>query len=351
MRKLSTALLPVILVLLVVTSSFSQEPAPSVSVAPNAPKDKPVDATAEQARKIEEAIRPYIEMAKKSYPEARDRFLRGLPPKHSFFVTTRLTDSTGKFEQVFIAVREIKQRLITGQIWSEIHLVPGYKAGDTYSFSEDAVIDWTITRPDGTEEGNFVGKFLDSYQPEEAESETWRETPATPAKMNQRIDEAANKNQASAPIPLIALYDIGYPRDAKEHADLDAQAVLLLTVLVQSQAELPIKRAYVVLGGHEIELRKLKQMLSKQNPSNNVAAKTFGAYREDSLYLLPMYLRTKTSDLMVDLTQNRQKVKVATFGTPLPPEVSALPAKTPTGINIQTALDLFLKREFPSFFQ
>jgi len=43
--------------------------------------------------------------------------------------------------------------------------VTGYKHGDTYSFPEADLLDWTISKPDGTEEGNFVGKFLDTYQP------------------------------------------------------------------------------------------------------------------------------------------------------------------------------------------
>ena len=30
---------------------------------------------------------------------------------------------------------------------------------------ESDVLDWTISKPDGTEEGNFVGKFLDTYKP------------------------------------------------------------------------------------------------------------------------------------------------------------------------------------------
>jgi hypothetical protein len=28
-----------------------------------------------------------------------------------------------------------------------------------------ALLDWLITRPDGTEEGNVVGKFIDTYRP------------------------------------------------------------------------------------------------------------------------------------------------------------------------------------------
>jgi hypothetical protein len=30
-----------------------------------------------------------------------------------------------------------------------------------YSFQESELVDWLISRPDGSEEGNVVGKFLD----------------------------------------------------------------------------------------------------------------------------------------------------------------------------------------------
>jgi hypothetical protein len=43
--------------------------------------------------------------------------------------------------------------------------VHGYSLGDRYAFPESELRDWLITRPDGTEEGNFVGRFLDSYEP------------------------------------------------------------------------------------------------------------------------------------------------------------------------------------------
>jgi hypothetical protein len=40
----------------------------------------------------------------------------------------------------------------------------GYKNADPYRFPESAIIDWTISRPDGTEEGKVVGKFVENYQ-------------------------------------------------------------------------------------------------------------------------------------------------------------------------------------------
>jgi hypothetical protein len=42
--------------------------------------------------------------------------------------------------------------------------VKGFKNTDPHSFPESELIDWLISRPDGTEEGNVVGKFLDEWQ-------------------------------------------------------------------------------------------------------------------------------------------------------------------------------------------
>ena len=131
----------------------------------NAPADRPQDVTADEARKFQDAIRPYVQKAKETYPDAKKRYLDGLPPKHVFFVTARLTDATGRWEQVFVEVKEIKNGIIRGIIASEIRLVSKFKYADQYSFPESDLIDWTISKPDGTEEGNFVGKFLDTYKP------------------------------------------------------------------------------------------------------------------------------------------------------------------------------------------
>lgn len=334
--------------LLVSAAAAAQE----VSVAPNAPKDKPVNVTGDEVRQFEEAIRPHVETARKTYPQARERFQKGLPPKHTFFVTTKLRDAAGRFEQVFVAVREIKGGRISGRIWSDITLVSGYKLGDAYTFPESELVDWTISRPDGTEEGNFVGKFLETYQPARiTEAPAWRDQPATPERMNQRIEEAAVRYQSEAPIPRVVLYDIAYPHDAREYAALDGHALMLTTALSQERAELPLKRVYVSAGGKEIELKAVRQVLSEQADAGSATAKTFGAFRADTLYLLPMYLRMSPGDLMVDFGGNRTGFKVATMGTPVPDEISNLPTKAPTGAGpSDKALEDFVRREFPSFF-
>jgi len=135
-------------------------------LAPNAPEDKPVAVTKGTVSKFEQAIAPYIAQGQKTYPDARKRYLAGLPPKHIFFVTVRLTDDSGKFEIVFVRLLKIdvEKAEFSGRIESPIEIVGGYYRGKELTLPEDRVIDWTISLPDGTEEGNAVGKFLDGYQ-------------------------------------------------------------------------------------------------------------------------------------------------------------------------------------------
>jgi hypothetical protein len=46
-----------------------------------------------------------------------------------------------------------------------VDIVHGYRLGDRYTFPESELRDWLIAKPDGSEEGNYVGKFLDGYEP------------------------------------------------------------------------------------------------------------------------------------------------------------------------------------------
>jgi hypothetical protein len=349
---MKSILISVAMILSVSSAAISQQPKQDVYVAPNAPKDKQISAADREAQQIEAAIKPYIEKARNTYPQAKTRFLNGLPPKHTFFITTRLHDGLRRFEQVFIAVKEIKDGKISGVIASEIRLISGYREGDSYSFSESELIDWTISKPDGTEEGNFVGNFLDSYRPTvHVESAEWRDTPATPARMSQRIEEAAIKFQANAPVPRLVLYDIGYPHSDQEYAALDGNAVILFTAISQDREELPLQRVYVLSDGKEIELSLLKSVLAEVPESDKASLKTFGRFRADALYLLPMSLRVKTTDLMVQFQKSEKILKVATFGTPLSAEVSRLSLTKTSGAGpSQSALEAFIKREYPSFF-
>lgn len=157
MKKITRALAIGSLLLLSLTS-YAQD----VYVSPNAPKDTPAYLSEDEIK----LLMPYIRKAKAAYPDAKRRFQAGLPLRNTFFVTTRIMERQGSeevIEQVFVAVTEISNGFITGKVWNDSLRIKSHKKGDKYRLSENDVIDWLITKPDGTEEGNFVGKFLDEY--------------------------------------------------------------------------------------------------------------------------------------------------------------------------------------------
>ncbi|MBL1177767.1 DUF2314 domain-containing protein [Pantanalinema sp. GBBB05] len=146
-------------------NSASSNLPPNPKLAPNAPQDQPIEVKDQaEVKAYQAAIASYVEKARKTYPEAKRRYLAGLSAGYHFFVVTNLRDGLGTSEQVFVAVARITDDRITGRIASNIIGVKGFKNGDPYTFPESELVDWVITRPDGTEEGNVVGKFLDEWQ-------------------------------------------------------------------------------------------------------------------------------------------------------------------------------------------
>ncbi len=57
------------------------------------------------------------------------------------------------------------ERSRAASIQSSLDIVENYKTGQRITFPETDIDNWVIVRPDGTEEGNYVGKFLDTYKP------------------------------------------------------------------------------------------------------------------------------------------------------------------------------------------
>ncbi len=148
--------------------------APQVPVAPQiapqtGPPDKRTRAEGQEAmRKMDKAVAPYVARAKKTWPDAKIRYWKGLPKGSQLYVTYRLRENKGKQQEtVFVAVKSIntKNSIIVGKIANVLTTVRTFKTGQWVKFPESGLLDWTITRPDGTEEGNVVGKFLNTYKP------------------------------------------------------------------------------------------------------------------------------------------------------------------------------------------
>ena len=137
------------------------------------PTDRPVSATERcQLEEMHRVTAPLTEQARATYPDAKRRFLARELPRDRFFVTTRLHDPAGREEQIFVVVDSIRDGRISGRIASPVRLIAGYRMNQPHAVDEAALIDWTVSRPDGTEEGNVVGKFFDTYKPKACPSKT-----------------------------------------------------------------------------------------------------------------------------------------------------------------------------------
>ena len=127
------------------------------------PEDQPITCAPGKGMALWEAIQPYVAEARETYPEAKARWQLGLPAGQRFFITALFHHSETEVEQVFVLVDQIQDGVVSGRIGSD-PIGHEYKVWDSYAFSEQDLLDWTIQHPNGREEGNYVGKFIDQFQ-------------------------------------------------------------------------------------------------------------------------------------------------------------------------------------------
>jgi hypothetical protein len=179
---------------------------------------------------------------------------------------------------------------------------------------------------------------------------TWRARPATPERMNQRLEDAAAQAMGHPPLPFVSLYDIGYPNDRAEYTALNGHCVFLLTLVAPQRARLPVKRVYVNVDGQQVELKLIHMVLSDLSGTNTAAVRTFGPFRCEALYLLPIRFRAERRPLLADLG-DQKGAEVAVFRSPVSSSVAAfMEARVSDEGPAAQALDVFVRREYPGFF-
>lgn len=142
-----------------------------VAAQSNAPPDQPMTVNpGKAAEAYERAIAPYVAKARASYPAAKKRFLRGLPPGYTFTVYFRAYQSADKshkeaVEDLYVIVDAIKDGKIYGRINNKPIALTKYRLGDPVRFSESRIMNWVVLRPDGSEESNELGNFTDHWKP------------------------------------------------------------------------------------------------------------------------------------------------------------------------------------------
>jgi hypothetical protein len=81
----------------------------------------------------------------------------------------------------FMSVDRVDAGTITGRISSQPGIVHGFNLDDIYRVAETEILDWSVTMPDGSEKGNFVGRFEDTL-PRDIQCQIARDLTSFPTK-------------------------------------------------------------------------------------------------------------------------------------------------------------------------
>ncbi|WP_407442410.1 hypothetical protein [Fibrobacter sp.] len=130
------------------------------------PKDNPLAIREGNQDKFAQMIAPYIEMAKRTFPDVKKKFLAGVYQKEHRILQVQITlsDKNGLNEMTFMKVLGCKGDFFKGVINNDLRMVKGYAYGDTISFMQNEILNWVVQDSTGREEGNFVGKAIEAIQ-------------------------------------------------------------------------------------------------------------------------------------------------------------------------------------------
>jgi len=152
----------------------------------------------------------------------------------------------------------------------------------------------------------------------------WSHGSVSNAALDARLAAAAVQYRSYAPVPRIAFFDLAYPKDSTEAAAMNGYAVLVVTAVVQDSTELPLPHVYVrsVSGDHELPL--IARVASWLPATDTIVRATFGRFRLDASYLLPLTARASQGDLLVDFAIHRQGFRLIHFAGDVPEPVRRL---------------------------
>jgi hypothetical protein len=172
----------------------------------------------------------------------------------------------------------------------------------------------------------------------------------TPQTVNEQIRSSAVAQQAlGTAAARIGLYTITWAQDAAELDALAQNAVLMVTVISQTQAELPVKRVYLVTpDGKQTTLRQLN-MWRGSIGAKTLAYTQLGKFLQDAFYLIPAAAARRTGEVQIDFAINRAGFVLVQLPT-IAQDLGYEPHDPAPGAQVDNAALLgMMKREFPGF--
>jgi hypothetical protein len=135
----------------------AQAPAPVVLTAATAP------AGVRQAlARDESALADPVREALRTLPQAKKKFLAGLPNGDQFLLSVRVIATDTSFRQASARVLGWHGNTVQALLLPNASDAAPAAEPTPVSFPETAVVDWTLLRASGREEGNYVGRYTDT---------------------------------------------------------------------------------------------------------------------------------------------------------------------------------------------
>jgi hypothetical protein len=174
----------------------------------------------------------------------------------------------------------------------------------------------------------------------------------TPADMTERLEKAAMRTKEQAPKGAArgSSIDFCWPSSAEEYQAIGKYVLVLVSVVTQDAAELPLRRVYVTVNGEQTELAKLSSQ-RRDVKKGSTTHPILGPVREDGFYVAPAGLMMRDGYLQADFAIRRSNFNLYKLpGTP-PDFVKAdndpMPARDATPN--MPALKALLTREYQGF--
>jgi hypothetical protein len=174
----------------------------------------------------------------------------------------------------------------------------------------------------------------------------------TPADMTERLEKAALRTREQAPKGAArgSSIDFCWASSIEEYRAIGKYVLVLVSVVTQDAAELPLRRVYVTVNGEQTELVKL----SSQRRDVGKGSTTFsilGPFREDGFYVAPAGLMMSDGYLQADFAIRRNNFNLYKLPGTAPDFIEAdkdpMPARAATPN--MPALKALLTREYQGF--
>jgi hypothetical protein len=172
----------------------------------------------------------------------------------------------------------------------------------------------------------------------------------TPEKLNAQIREGAVAQQARGTAAArYGVYTIAWPKDAAERDELVSYAVVMVTVVTQTQAELPLQRAYLVAAdGNQTPLRQLNSWFGKIGPKT-LTYTQLGKFRQDAFYTISGAAVGRQGEVRLDFAINRVGFVLIHLPTTAQDLGYKLSDPAPGAQPNNAVLRAMIQREFPGF--